>query len=87
MGGILLENKYLQRLGELSFIIFMIHQIILRYTTLIFDKILNFQNDIVYISITLVLTIVLSHVVDKYILKPITQWLTRRIQPSMTVRS
>ena len=85
-GDIIFENKYMQRLGELSFIIFLIHQIILRYTNLLFDRILHFENDIIYFSITLALTLVLSLVVDKYILKPITQWLTKRIQPSMTAR-
>ena len=82
-----LENRWLQCLGELSFIFFMVHQIILRYTTVVFDKILHFQNDIVYVVFTLSMTIVVSIVVDKYILKPITQWLTKRIQPSMIVRS
>lgn len=85
-GTLFFENKYMQRLGELSFIIFLIHQIILRYTNLLFDRILHFENDVIYFSITLALTLVLSLVVDKYILKPITQWLTKRIQPSMTAR-
>ena len=85
-GGILLENKYMCLLGELSFVIFMIHQIVLRYTTLIF-RLLHFENSIVYVSFTLVLTILMSLVVDRYFIKPITQWLTKRIQPSMTARS
>lgn len=83
----LLHNKYLVRLGELSFIIFMIHQIVLRYATVIFDKILHYNNIIVYIALTLVLTIVLSLVVERYILNPITTWLTKKIQPSTTARS
>ncbi len=86
-GQNLLQNKYLLRLGELSFMIFMIHQIILRYITIVFGEILHFENDIVYIILTLGLTIVLSLVVEKYILNPITQWLTKKILPSMTVRS
>jgi peptidoglycan/LPS O-acetylase OafA/YrhL len=86
-GQNLLQNKYLLRLGELSFIIFMIHQIILRYCKLLFYTILHLDNDIVYVVLTLVLTILLSLVVEKYLLNPITKWLTKRIQPSMTVRS
>ena len=86
-GGQILQNKWLQRLGELSFTIFMVHQIILRYTTVVFYKILHFENVIVYVVFTLTMTIVVSVVVDKYILKPITQWLTKRNQPSMTARS
>ncbi len=77
----------LQRLGELSFIIFMIHQLVLRYSTLALENILHIENNIVYIALTLVLTIILSIVVERYILKPITKWLTERIQPSMTARS
>lgn len=65
----------------------MVHQIILRYTTVFFNKILHFESDIVYVVFTLAMTIVVSIVVDKYILKPITQWLTKRNQLSMTARS
>ena len=74
-------------MGEMSFIIFMVHQIILRYTTVVFDKILHLENEIIYVVFTLAMTVIVSIVVDKYILKPITQWLTKRIQPSMIVRS
>ncbi len=82
-----LLNRWLQCVGEMSFIIFMVHQIILRYTTVVFDKILHLENEIVYVVFTLAMTVIVSIVVDKYILKPITQWLTKRIQPSMIVRS
>lgn len=85
-GGILLENKFVYRLGELSFVIFMTHQLVLRYTTHVF-KIIHFENTIVYISFTLVLTILISLVVERYFMKPITQWLTIRNQQSMTARS
>lgn len=85
--GLILENRYLLRFGELSFIFFMIHQLVLRYTTLVFEKILHYENTIVYIILTLGLTILLSLIIEKYILKPITQWLTKEIQPSTTVRS
>ncbi|MBQ7419638.1 MAG: acyltransferase [Prevotella sp.] len=67
-----LQNKYLQRLGEFSFTIFLTHQLIIRYTRLILGKILHFENDIVFVILTLSLTIVVSIVVEKYILKPIT---------------
>lgn len=86
-GYLLLESKWLQRLGELSFTIFLTHQLVLRYTTIVFEKILHFENNIVYIIFTLTLTILVSIVAEKYILKPITQWQTKRIQPSMTARS
>lgn len=88
MGGqIILYHKYLQKLGELSFIIFMIHQIILRYTTILFEKILHLENDIIYIVFTLAMTLIASMIIDKYFLKPITQWLTKRNQRSMIAHS
>lgn len=86
-GQILLCHKYLQKLGELSFIIFMIHQIILRYTTIIFEKILHFENDIIYIVFTLAMTLIASVIIDKRFLKPIAQWLTKRNQRSMIAHS
>lgn len=52
-----------------------------------FSKIFHIENDIVYVIFTLVLTIIASIVVKKNILNPITQWLTKRIQPSTIARS
>lgn len=86
-GQIILCHKYLQKLGELSFIIFMIHQIILRYTTILFEKILHLENDIIYIVFTLAMTLIASMIIDNYFLKPITQWLTKRNQRSMIAHS
>ena len=82
----LLQSRLLQSLGELSFTVFLTHQLVLRYATILFK---HFQTDntIIYISTTLILTIIVSLVMERYILKPITQWLTKRIQPSMTARS
>ena len=85
-GDNLLENKYLHRLGELSFVIFMTHQLVIRYTSVAFG-LFNFKNDVIFVCTTLLLTIAVSALTDKYILKPVTQWLTKRIQPSMTARS
>lgn len=65
----------------------MVHQIILRYTTVVFEKILHFENNLIYVVITLTMTIVVSVMADKYILKPITQWLTKRNQRSMIAHS
>lgn len=86
-GGKLIEYKCLQRLGELSFVIFLTHQLVVRYSKLLLDNIHFFDNNIAFIAFTLTLTLIVSIVVEKYILKPITQWLTKRIQPSMTARS
>lgn len=82
-----IENKYFQRLGECSFTFFLIHQLILSYSTILFHTILHIDNKYIYVVFTLLLTIVMSLLVELYILKPITQWLTKRILPSTTVRS
>ena len=86
-GGRFWEYKCLQRLGELSFIIFMIHQLVIGYTKFIFGKILHLDNIYIFVLFSLVITLVLSVVVERMFLKPITQWLTKEIQPSLTARS
>lgn len=85
-GGKLLENKYLQRLGELSFTIFMTHQLVLRYVMKAYNA-LGINQPIAYIIVTFILTIIISDLMEKYILTPVTQWLTKRNQQSMTARS
>lgn len=85
-GYILLESRLFVRLGELSFVIFMTHQLVLRYISLVFEQ-FNYSNIFLYIAVGIVLTVLVSILIEKYILKPITQWLTKRIQPSMTARS
>lgn len=84
-GGILLQHHCLQRFGELSFTFFLTHQIVLRYLTIEFDH-FHFDNTIMYIILSLVITIMVSLIVERYILKNVTQWLTKRIQPYMTVQ-
>lgn len=81
-----LENKWLQRLGELSFIIFLTHQLIIRYSGILFG-VLHVENKIIFVVFVLSFTIIVSVFVERYILNPITQWLTKKIQLSMTVRS
>lgn len=77
-GGNWLENKYLLRLGNLSFIIYMVHQLILRYVDNIF-RLFHLDNVFVLILTVALLTIVVSIIADKYILKPFTQWLTKKL--------
>ena len=84
--GNLLENKYIYRIGELSFTIFLTHKLVLKYTLLLF-KILNVENDLLFVCIAFLLTIVISAITDRYILKTTTQWLTKKIQPSMIAQS
>lgn len=86
MGGAFLENRFLLLLGELSFTIFLTHNLVLRYIAKIFDY-LQYDKSYFYILLTLVLTILVSFVMERYVLNPITQWLTKRVQLSMTARS
>lgn len=77
-----LNNTILIKLGECSFTIFLIHRLVLRYTS----KLIEIDNTIIYVLFCLVVTISLSLLVEKYILNPITQWLKKRNQPSMTAQ-
>lgn len=86
-GQKLLCNKYLIRLGEISFTIFLTHQLVLSYSSILFDSILHLNKNVVYVVFTLVVTITVSLFIDEIILKPITQWLTKKIQPSMIAQS
>lgn len=79
----LLENNVFLRLGECSFTIFLVHRLVLRYTS----KLLEIDNKFIYIFFCLIMTIALSLLIERYILNPITQWLTKRNQQSMIARS
>lgn len=81
-----LRNKYLIRLGEISFPVFLIHQLVLRCFTNLF-MFINIPQNIYYVLFTLIITIGLSWLLDKYVLNRITQWLTKKIQPSITILS
>lgn len=79
----ILENKVLLWLGECSFVIFLIHRLVIRYT----EKLIQIDDKILFVLFTFSLTLLSSFIVDKFILNPITQWHTKKIQPSMTVQS
>ena len=79
----IMENKVLLWLGECSFVIFLVHRLVIRYT----EKLIQIDDKTLFVLFTLSLTLLSSFIVDKYILNPITQWLTKRIQPSMTAQS
>ena len=80
-----LKNKFIQRIGDISFAIFLIHQLVLRCSTILFDSFEISQN-IFYVIFTFIVTLIVSYIVDCYVIKSITKWLTKRIQPSMTAR-
>lgn len=85
-GGILWNNRPLQFLGEISFTFYLVHVLVLRYVTMLFD-IIKFDNIYAYIGITLLLTILASVLLDNYFVKPITRWLKSKIEPSVIVKS
>lgn len=84
--GHLLENKHLVYLGECSFTIYLIHYQVLAYSSTFFT-IFQIKMGFSYVVFTFVLTILVSILVKEYITNNITQWLTKKIQPYMTVRS
>ena len=78
-----LENKVLLWIGVYSFTIYLTHSLVLRYTAMF----IKFESKVLYVVFCLVFTLSISYLVERYLLKNITQWLTRKIQLSMTVRS
>lgn len=86
-GSNILRNKYLVSLGESVFTLFLVHQLVIRYYKLLFVRLLHLESRAITVIICLTVSIVVSLLINKYILKPITQWLTNRILPSTTVRS
>lgn len=77
------ENKVLLWIGVYSFTFFLTHRLVLRYTAMF----ITFESKVLYVVFCLVFTLSISYLVERYLLKNTTQWLTRKIQLSMTVRS
>lgn len=80
-------TKVLVYLGGCSFEFFMVHQLIIRYCRALFDKVIHIDNTIVFIVFCFIITIVVSIVIHNYFVKKVTQWLTKKILPSMIVLS
>lgn len=73
-----LENRWLVRFGDSSFTFFMIHTIVLKFAKI------KIPGSVLYCFVLIVL---LTFLIDRFILPPITRWLTKKLQPSMTARS
>ena len=86
-GTNLLRNNYLVALGDSVFTFFLVHQLVIRYYKLLTVDILHYENDILTTIICLIVSIAVSLIINKYLLTPFTQWLTKKILPSMTARS
>ena len=67
--GGLISTPLLQRLGQISFPFYMIHQLVIRYISILSDKAdLNLSLPI-SVSVSLVFSMLLAHLSSKYILK------------------
>ena len=88
-GGALkvLDNKFMLSLGGCSFTFYMIHTLMLKYSLDFFEYLNTIMNVRGELYLSLLITIVLSLRVDKYMLNPLTKWLTKEIQPSMIAQS
>lgn len=92
LSGSLISNKWLVLFGEYSFPFFMLHQIIIRYVykfirpslCLLTDN--NYILQVMLIIVCFVITLIATILIHNYINKPLTQWLTKKIQPSTTAR-
>ena len=78
----ILENRILIRLGECSFTIFLVHRLVLRYMALL----VGIDNVYLNAAVCLLLTILISLLIDRFILTPVSQWLRRKLQPSTTAQ-
>lgn len=67
--GGLLSVPLLQRLGQLSFPFYMIHQLVIRYLTLLSDKADLHLSLLISVPVSLLLSLLLAHLSNKYILK------------------
>ena len=67
--GGLLSTPLLQRLGQISFPFYMIHQLVIRYISILSDKADLNLSLLISVSVSLVLSMLLAHLSSKYILK------------------
>jgi peptidoglycan/LPS O-acetylase OafA/YrhL len=89
--GLIIRNKYLVKLGDYSFSFYMLHLIIIRYLYKFIRPSLCLLTDnryflqIMLLIVCFVTTLLFTIIIHNYINKPVTQWLTRKIQRSTTV--
>ena len=89
----LLRNKVLVRFGEYSFPFYMLHKLIIIYIYKgVRPSLALFTDNRYFLQVILIIicfgvTLLATIIVQKYYIKPLTTWLTKKIQPSMTARS
>lgn len=67
--GGLLSTPFLQRLGQLSFPFYMLHQLVIRYLDFLSEKADFHLSLLISVPLSLLLSILLAHLTNKYILK------------------
>ena len=67
--GGLLSTSILQHLGQLSFPFYMLHQLVIRYMDTLSDKADFHLSLLISVPLSLLLSILLAHLTNKYILK------------------
>lgn len=67
--GGLLSTSILKRLGQLSFPFYMLHQLVIRYIVILSDKADFHLPLLISVPLSLLLSILLAHLTNKYILK------------------
>lgn len=67
--GGLLSTSILQRLGQLSFPFYMLHQLVIRYIDILSDKADFHLSLLISVPLSLLLSILLAHLTNKYFLK------------------
>lgn len=97
-GGKILQSQELLVLGTNTFVFFMTHLLVIWYYdnilgvfssigSLMLSKFLYYGGTSLRFVTCLFITIALSLVVEKYILSPLSQWITKNIQQFSIVRS
>ncbi len=74
-----LRMRWLVYLGECSFVFFMTHQMVIRYNEVLFNKVLHFDNRLIFIQACFLITLMLSVLINNYVLNPLTKWLTQKV--------
>ena len=83
-----LQNKYLVKFGEYSFPFFLLHQIVIRYVYQFIRPSLclltenRYVLQVLLIVVCFIFTLFFTVIIQNYLNKPFTQWLTKKILPS-----
>ncbi|SHF05357.1 Peptidoglycan/LPS O-acetylase OafA/YrhL, contains acyltransferase and SGNH-hydrolase domains [Psychroflexus salarius] len=80
----LLSHKWLIYLGEISFGIYMYHQLVIRYFNPLNNKLLGIENELYIATLILIISLVISHYSFRYFETPMNTYLKRRLNKKTT---